>query len=455
MLLTKPFDAKLGLDVWTSSSGNKEMMPIITPAYPPMNSSFSASRQTLQIIHHELVKAQAIVEKIYNDKSSDETAWSELFQKSDFLINYPHYLSLTVVASNKSDLQSWTGFVESRLRKLVSDSLGMSLPLSKSQLWPKKFEICCASPNSKLSVAQKTNCCTFFIGFKLDRLRMRGQKLDLERQVQNFKDKELRRFQPAIEGCDVLTNYFTCKQLPPVVFDEFYAGGKKEAMEKRAKLRADDPVRIKRREEAAAAMKMETDEGKDAGGGSDAGGGTGTADEVAAADEGGGKAASSKEDDDALETALDTFVGGKTGAGAGKTREEAEADRKQLLAGSFVSDDVADNQLLVKLGLLTGEEEGGEVGKKIPLKMNVPGWREVDLKRRKKGRFQINVKTKFEGIIELTPDGLVVDKGDKDFIPSKKFGGRRGGFEFKMGVRGCGYYRTGVVPQCQNPFLAS
>lgn len=40
-------------------------------------------------------------------------------------------------------------------------------------------------------------------------------------------------------------------------------------------------------------------------------------------------------------------------------------------------------------------------------------------------------------------------KGDDDFMPSLKWTGRRGGFEFKLGERGVGYYRTGkavIVP---------
>jgi hypothetical protein len=40
-------------------------------------------------------------------------------------------------------------------------------------------------------------------------------------------------------------------------------------------------------------------------------------------------------------------------------------------------------------------------------------------------------------------------KGDDDFMPSLRWTGRKGGFEFKLGERGMGYYRTGrtvVVP---------
>ena len=52
-------------------------------------------------------------------------------------------------------------------------------------------------------------------------------------------------------------------------------------------------------------------------------------------------------------------------------------------------------------------------------------------------------------VVELDAHGHVIDKGDDDFLPSKQWIGRKAGFEFKMGQRGLGYYRTGkpvIVP---------
>ena len=70
VLLTKPFDAKIQgpdyhyLQVWTNPLGNREQMPIITPAYPCMNSSLAVNRKTLQVMHNELVKAHEVVENV-------------------------------------------------------------------------------------------------------------------------------------------------------------------------------------------------------------------------------------------------------------------------------------------------------------------------------------------------------------------------------------------------------
>ena len=110
-----------------------------------MNSTLSISRQTLQILHEEICRGYEIVDAIWKkSKTSNEEIsgqFQELFAPSDFFIAYPYYLSTCIVASNQNDLQIWAGYVESRLRKLVSDMLGKSLPLSKIQLWSKSLSV--------------------------------------------------------------------------------------------------------------------------------------------------------------------------------------------------------------------------------------------------------------------------------------------------------------------------
>jgi poly(A) polymerase Pap1 len=87
--------------------------------------------------------------------------FEQLFVKTDFFIDYAHYLALVICAPTASDLQSWTGFIESRLRKLISDLMGKSLPLSKIQLWPKKFDGCFADKTSGLTAAQRQHSCAY------------------------------------------------------------------------------------------------------------------------------------------------------------------------------------------------------------------------------------------------------------------------------------------------------
>lgn len=249
VMLTKPHDAGLGLPVWSPSiATSRQVAPIITPAYPAMNSTVAVSRQTNQIMLEEFARGHGILTKLWKQhqaNSEEELDWSELFEPSDFFIRYPTYLSICIVASTQEDVQAWAGFVESRLRKLVSDMLARSLPLKKIQLWPKKFEACVADRASLLTQAQRMNSITYFIGFQADTLRMRGTQLNVEAQLANFREWELSRFNPLVDGMDVLVKPFKVKELPAICFESL--GGKKEAMKKRRRMRDADPVRQERR----------------------------------------------------------------------------------------------------------------------------------------------------------------------------------------------------------------
>ena len=206
-----------------------------------------------------------------------------------------------------------------------------------------------------------------------------------------------------------------------------------------------------------------------------------------------------QEEEALLENALDTLQDIETGER--KTREDAEADRKKLLSGELLVEgaDVPDDEDLGYTGdgarhsfivksnqqssnveaafvckdiraLPMGEEEA-EILRKVGYTIvsdaeadtkivggNMPTpfrSNEIDedvdgeqLERREKPKVRIKFRTKFD-IVELDAAGHVIDKGDDDFAPSKNWMGRKAGFEFKLGERGLGYYRTGktvVVP---------
>lgn len=515
VMLTKPNDAGYGLQVWSPQAHNaRQVAPIITPAYPAMNSTLSVSRQTLQIMHEEFCRGHEILDQLWKQHQADdalELKWEELFRPSDFFIAYPHYLSLCIVGPTQADAQAWVGFVESRLRKLVSDMLGRSLPLSKIQLWPKKIEACIADRSSILTLGQRKNSVTYMVGFNVDSLRMRGSQLNLELQMSHFREWELARFQPLIPGMDVLTKSFSVKNLPKICF-EIYEGGKDAAMKRRRMLRDADPKRQERKrlkrladlkskmaeiqkrkeqrqestdedrkrkreeeeddEESKQAKAIKLEE-------------TATETETAVKTE-------ETEETDLLENALNTLQENDTGER--KTREELEADRQRLFAGEMEADDdyvpMDDEELmgytgdgarqnfLARPSLLQNQsarkhkdirtlplaEEEADLLKKAGYTIvsdadeetkilggNMPTpYRQTKTadERPPLQRVTINFRKKFD-IVELDANGFVIDKGDEDFTPSRTWTGRKAGFEFKLGERGLGYYRSGkkvVVP---------
>lgn len=503
-MLTKPHDTGFGLAVWSPTTAARQVAPMITPAYPAMNSTLSVSRQTLQIMQEEFNRGHAIVDQLWKDFQKSpkgaELDWQSLFRPSDFFIAYPDYFSLCIVGPTQADAQAWAGFVESRFRKLVSDLLARSLPLKKIQLWPKKIEACIADASALLTAAQRQNCITYFIGIHVEKSRMRGEQLNAEIPMHNFREWELSRFQPLVPGMDVLVKNFKVKELPLICFDGIYEGGKKEAMKRRRELLDKDPVRqerkrLKRLEELKTKMEelqkkkedkkrrrdeVEMEELQKE-----------VKEEQAAADSAAQAAVDMNEETNELESALDKM-------NEGKTREEAEADRQKLLAGELIEEGAAEvasddeeamymgdgaRQAYVvpkAAGAVAAEDEGEGDGEARPprnkrflpisderaemlrqlgypivsdeerevLEPAMPPWRTTPAEDKPPAKAEIVFREKFD-IVELDAKGHVIDKGDEDFQPSKSWTGRMAGFEFKLGERGLGYYRTGrkvVVP---------
>jgi len=122
-MLTKPHDAGYGLPVWAQGPQTaRQVAPMLTPAYPSMNSMASVSRQTLQIFHEESCRAFEIVDRLWKQQEAKEKRkaksgdgaqddadpldWTELFRPSDFFIAYPYYLSLCIVGPTQADEQA-------------------------------------------------------------------------------------------------------------------------------------------------------------------------------------------------------------------------------------------------------------------------------------------------------------------------------------------------------------
>jgi len=102
--------------VWNAKNKTKNIMPIITPAYPAFNSTFNVSKTTKNIILKELRKGHDIMKKIL----AGEASWRRLFKKLDFLKAYRYYIKIDVLTSNY-DHQRFFGYIESKLKKLIAE----------------------------------------------------------------------------------------------------------------------------------------------------------------------------------------------------------------------------------------------------------------------------------------------------------------------------------------------
>lgn len=111
-------EGSLGLQVWDPRRNPKDryhLMPIITPAYPSMNSSYNVSSSTLRIMSEEFQRGSEICKAMESNKAE----WDTLFEPYPFFEAYKNYLQIDISAENADDLRNWKGWVASRLRQLT------------------------------------------------------------------------------------------------------------------------------------------------------------------------------------------------------------------------------------------------------------------------------------------------------------------------------------------------
>ncbi len=107
----------------------KHLMPIITPCYPSMNSSYNVGEPQLRRIQDELRRAT----KICNDVCFGRKTWSDLFKGNDFFRQHANYLQVDIISTNEDDFREWFGLCEARMRILIA---GLENPIFGTQAYP-------------------------------------------------------------------------------------------------------------------------------------------------------------------------------------------------------------------------------------------------------------------------------------------------------------------------------
>eukprot|EP00605_Chrysophyceae_sp_TOSAG23-4_P001204 GSChrysophyteH1.ASY1.ANO1.1313.1 assembled CDS len=208
-------------DVWDPVANSRDLMPIITPAYPAMNSSMSVNENTRQVMEREFQLGWDVCRDIVKGNAT----WDKLFEPSDFFIRYNHYLSLNIVGTGDNlESRSWMGFVESYIRGFPQylRVLPVENPI---HLYPVQSK-----------TAKSANSVCYFVGFNVDRTRFKPDKpLNIEAAASRFQDFLVNRYEgrngALAPGLDFFVDYHAWKKLPKGVFDPL--GGRDAAKEKR------------------------------------------------------------------------------------------------------------------------------------------------------------------------------------------------------------------------------
>ncbi|XP_039143012.1 nuclear poly(A) polymerase 1 [Dioscorea cayenensis subsp. rotundata] len=170
-------EGSLGLPVWDPRRNPRDrhhQMPIITPAYPCMNSSYNVSSSTLRVMTEEFKRGHEVCEAMEVNKAD----WNTLCEPYPFFEAYKNYLEIDIAAENEDDLRKWKGWVESRLRtltlKIERDTFGML------QCHPHPGDFC-----DKTKLFQ----CSYFMGLQRKQgvPSHEGEQFDIRATVEEFK----------------------------------------------------------------------------------------------------------------------------------------------------------------------------------------------------------------------------------------------------------------------------
>lgn len=109
--------------VWDASkhpSDQRDLMPILTPSFPAMNSTHNVTRSTLRILKQELRRGYVVMDTLLVRQQVQTLAGlTELCRPATFFEDYKHYLRVQLCSDSADHAAAWKGFVQSKLRMLV------------------------------------------------------------------------------------------------------------------------------------------------------------------------------------------------------------------------------------------------------------------------------------------------------------------------------------------------
>mmetsp|Transcript_34034 Transcript_34034/g.63535 ORF Transcript_34034/g.63535 Transcript_34034/m.63535 type:complete len:535 (+) Transcript_34034:58-1662(+) len=104
--------------VWnpkTNPADRQHVMPVITPAFPSMNSTHNVTETTKRILLDEFKRGFELVQNVEGSKAE----WSDVYAAFPFFQEFKHFLMLEILAKSEDVFNKFSGWVESKLRILV------------------------------------------------------------------------------------------------------------------------------------------------------------------------------------------------------------------------------------------------------------------------------------------------------------------------------------------------
>jgi poly(A) polymerase len=168
------------LKVWnpkTNPADRQHVMPVITPAFPAMNSTHNVTETTKRILLDEFRRGYEVVKNVEAQKAE----WSEVHAALPYFNVFPNFLWIEILAKSDEVYQKFGGWVESKLRilsKQLEAITGMIIHPN-----PEQYSLRGSDP-------EWPSGCGMFIGmaFYKDQGAFLGQTIDLRPCLSQFVD---------------------------------------------------------------------------------------------------------------------------------------------------------------------------------------------------------------------------------------------------------------------------
>jgi poly(A) polymerase len=159
-------------------------MPIITPAFPSMNSTHNVSYSTCLVLLTELEKARRITSSLVDPNRNQKLTWQRLFKKFNFFKAYTHFLQIWILSKEEDTHEKWSGWAESKMRKFLTWLEKLSIKSKKClefRPWPKT--------ENRLKDDEFEHSSAHYIGIRIRKVESGvPERIDLTDTVKLFYD---------------------------------------------------------------------------------------------------------------------------------------------------------------------------------------------------------------------------------------------------------------------------
>lgn len=170
-----------GLKVWdpkTNLPDRQHVMPVITPAFPAMNSTHNVTETTKRILLDEIARGYEMVKAIERKRQS----WRGLCEPLPYFTRYRYFVWLEILGKTSEAFQKFSGLVESRLRiltKTLETQRGLTVHPN-----PEQYEIQFGEGDQEWPLG-----CAMFIAMAFFRDNAHvGMQMDISKACKEFLD---------------------------------------------------------------------------------------------------------------------------------------------------------------------------------------------------------------------------------------------------------------------------